>query len=205
MTSQRIDIMVDIETLGNAIDATIIQIAAIGFDIETGRVQKHLQFDQTADIEKNERPITVNGSTLKWWMNTNPDLFKTLLTNGSPSSEQMIRDFQQWLCSIIERYGEKQVYLWGNGVMFDNKLLQHHMLSLGLTYPIFHKNNRDMQTLVDLVVKKIGISEARFKEAFKDPSLTEHNAMDDVLYQIRMTSESYMFLTNDTALAQIKQ
>jgi hypothetical protein len=64
----RLDIMTDIETLGTKQDATIFQISAVAFDIMTG---EHIStFNQIADIEKNAI-VRVDGSTIKWWLNTN--------------------------------------------------------------------------------------------------------------------------------------
>ena len=47
----RIDIMVDLETLGRTGEYTVFQIGAVAFDIETGEVKN--EFDMTADIDLN--------------------------------------------------------------------------------------------------------------------------------------------------------
>src|SRR5690606_14064901 len=108
MNKNRVDIMVDIETLGKESDSTITQVSAIAFDILTGDYIDI--FNMIADIEKNSEPINVDGSTLKWWMNTNHDLLKELLLSGDKSSEQILREFQRWIKSF---YGNnsKNVYL----------------------------------------------------------------------------------------------
>jgi hypothetical protein len=176
----RIDIMTDIETLGTKSDSTIIQIAAIAFDMMTG---DHIAtFNETVDIEKDDF-LNVDGSTIKWWLNTNKELLHTLLSGGKHSSEEVLEMFHKWVMDLKEG---NDVYLWGNGILFDNKMIQHQLEGNCLSYPIYYKNDRDVRTIVDLASAKLGISENELKERFNDDSLVEHDAFDDVKYQINL-------------------
>ncbi|MEK5107057.1 3'-5' exonuclease [Cytobacillus sp. FSL K6-0129] len=186
----RLDIMTDIETLGTNSDSTIIQISAIAFDIESGGHK--FEFNQIANIAKNEMPIKVTGSTIQWWLNTNKELFAELINGGENSSEQVLINFHKWLTDRIS--GVKHTYLWGNGILFDNKMIQHQFESLGLDYPIFYRNDRDVRTLVELASKKLGISEQELKARFNDEALVHHNAFDDVIFQIKLVSGCYKIL-----------
>lgn len=47
--TKRYDVMVDIETLGTGVNATIFQISAVLFDITTG--ERFSEFNKIADIE----------------------------------------------------------------------------------------------------------------------------------------------------------
>lgn len=184
----RIDIMTDIETLGKKSDSTIIQIAAIAFDMNTG---EHVDtFNKTVDIEK-DMFLNVDGSTIKWWLNTNKELLHTLLSNGKHSSEEVLEMFHEWIMDLKEG---NDVYLWGNGILFDNKMIQHQLEDNGLDYPIFYRNDRDVRTIVDLASKKLGITEDELKKRFNDDSLVEHDAFDDVKYQIKLVQGCYEIL-----------
>jgi len=186
----RIDIMTDIETLGLGVDATIFQISAIAFNIENGEYIN--KFNMTADIEKN-KTLNVSGRTLKWWLNTDKELLTKLLNSGECSSEEMIKEFHNWIISLSDKMDN--VYLWGNGILFDNKIIQHQMQSLGLEYPIFYRNDRDMRTLVELASHKVGLStEKEFRDKFRNPKLTPHDAFDDVVGQIDIVVKSYNIL-----------
>lgn len=185
----RLDIMVDIETLGTKQDSTIIQLSAIAFDINTG---EHIAFfDQAVDISKNHTMI-VDGSTIKWWLNTNKELLQELLNKGYNSSEEVLESFYNWLKRLSEKH---DIYLWGNGILFDNKMIQFQLEDMCLDYPINYRNDRDVRTIVDLASAKLGISEKELKEMFKDESLVEHNAFDDVKYQINLVVNCYEVLT----------
>jgi hypothetical protein len=182
--------MVDIETLGTGSDATIFQISAIAFDIKTGEYIS--TFNRIADIEKNLY-LKVDGSTLKWWLNTNKELLSELLNKGKGSSEELLNDFYEWLISKSE--DNKNIYLWGNGILFDNKMIQHQLEDEGLDYPIYYRNDRDVRTLVDLAGEKLGISEKELKSMYDDEALIKHDAFDDVKYQINLVVSCYDLLT----------
>lgn len=183
----RIDVMTDIETLGTNADSTIIQIAAIAFDIKTG--EEIARFNKVADISKNERPLNVSGSTLQWWTNVNAELFKELLHSGEDSSEDVLLHFYAWLKGLSD--DPRNLYLWGNGILFDNKMIQHQFESLGLTYPIFYRNDRDVRTIVELTSHKTGLSEKALRDRYYDENLVAHNAFDDCINQINMVVNCY--------------
>ncbi|KON87468.1 hypothetical protein AF332_11945 [Sporosarcina globispora] len=185
----RIDVMVDIETLGTGSNATIFQIAAVAFNIETG--EHCSKFNMIADISKS-RKLNVDGSTLKWWLNTNKELLTDLLNKGEESSEDLLSKFNNWLMYLTSDL--RDIYLWGNGILFDNKMIQQQLTDSGEVYPIFYKNDRDVRTIVDLAGKKLGITEQELKDKFKDDKLVHHDAFDDVKYQINLVAGCYKLL-----------
>lgn len=191
----RLDIMVDIETLGHTTESTIIQIAAIAFNVETG--EQYDTFNQIADIELN-KVNTITGSTLKWWMKTNKELLNQLLSSGEHSSERVLSNFRQWIITqaTMQSLSKENVYLWGNGILFDNKMMLNHLEAFGHSYPIFYKNDRDVRTIVELAAHKLNISEKELKNRYNDDSLVAHDAIDDVKYQISLVVGCYNALIN---------
>ena len=180
----RIDIMVDIETLGSEVNSTIFQISAIAFDIQTG--EQITSFNKIADISKNESyDMSVTGSTLKWWLNTDKELLSTLLNAGEGTSTELLENFTKWLVGL-STVGE--IYLWGNGILFDNNLLKHQ---LGDEYPIFYRNDRDVRTIADLACTKLNLSPSELRERYYDPSLKPHDALSDVTNQVTMVVACY--------------
>lgn len=179
----RLDIMTDIETLGTDSDSTIIQISAIAFDIRTG--EHRARFNQIADISKNKSPLKVTGDTLKWWLKTDKELFTELLNSGTDSSEDVLRNFYRWLIPL-NVINERELYLWGNGILFDNKMIQRQLESNGFRYPIYYRNDRDLRTLVELTSFKLGITEDELRAKYRDETLIAHNAYHDVINQITL-------------------
>ncbi|MCR4362079.1 3'-5' exoribonuclease [Bacillus subtilis] len=191
---ERVDIMVDIETLGKKIDSTIIQIAAISFNIETGC--QISEFNQIVDLSKNTERANIDADTISWWLKTNDKLFVKLLKEGTVSSDDLFVNFYNW---IIKQGNKKDTYLWGNGILFDNKMIEYQLKNNhGISYPIYYKNDRDVRTILELASKKLRTSEMEIKNQISNMfgEREEHNALDDVRYQIRLVVECYKTLIN---------
>ena len=192
----RIDIMCDIETLGTESNSTIFQIAAIAFNIKTGEYIE--TFNQIADISQCD-DLKITGSTLKWWLNTNKELFSTLLHNGTITPKQLLGNFRDFLKGLNPVKNQKsEVYLWGNGILFDDKMIQTQLESNGMSYPIFYRNDRDMRTLVDLTLQKLKLNSQReLFDLYNEPNLIAHDAFDDVKQQINLVCKCYNLLIGD--------
>lgn len=169
-------IMVDIETLGISTDATIVQIAAVNFNIKTGEV--HSTFNEIQDIGEIES-MSVEGNTLQWWLETNPKLLSKLITN--PTTSNLLKKFHSWLSSQGDKSSR---YMWGNGILFDNNIIRHQLGSAGLDYPINYDKDRDVRTILQLAADKLNITVTELKNMTRDHSLVDHDAINDVHNQI---------------------
>lgn len=181
----RLDIMVDIETLGNKTDSTIFQIAAVAFDIKTG--EHIVEFHRIANISEAEK-LNVTGDTLKWWLNTNKELLSDLLNKGEGSVEELLITFADWLTGLVLG---NDVYFWGNGILFDNKMIQHQLESAGIKYPIFYRNDRDVRTIVELAATKLETTERDLRKKYYEDKSVAHDAANDVANQIKLVAACY--------------
>ena len=187
----RVDIMTDLETLGTKSNSTVFQVSAISFDIKTGEMFD--SFNKIIDIGKEH--IISDGSTIQWWLKTNKELMSDLINSEvSESGEQVFKSFREW---IINQSSEiKNIYLWGNGIKFDNVMIDSQMSKYGLQYPIFYRNDRDVRTMLELASIKSGISEKEIRASFNNEDELCHNALDDCKYQIRLLKGCYDLLMN---------
>lgn len=185
----RTDVMVDIETLGTSKGSAIFQIAAVAFDITTGQIK-----DKTnvfGDIAMY-RDLQVDGATLKWWLETDAELLRKLLSDERAKPEvEMIIAFLRWIHGLSEDGSMKDVYLWGNGILFDNAKISDLCDKVGLNYPINYKNDRDVRTLLELASLKSGISENQLRDEAQSEDDTLHDAYDDCLRQIRLATRCF--------------
>lgn len=179
---ERIDIVVDLETLGLGDNAPIIQIAAVVFNIWTGDIIE--EFNVHVKLPDDFR---IQTNTLKWWLSTDPSLLKSILDQGEFDLSQTLVSFQY----LIYKYGE--VYLWGNGSNFDNRILKHQMESEGITYPIEYYNDRDMRTLMDVVEPGMKNSDFAKKYGIKLPE-TKHDALSDCRYEAELITCAWKFI-----------
>lgn len=182
----RTDIMVDIETLGTKTGATIFQIAAASFDITTGQVKDTINL--TGDIAQYDE-LNVDGSTLKWWLDTDKDLLHALLSGGNLSEVGLLTKLLTWI--YAQTPDNKDVYLWGNGILFDNVKISDLCAKHGLPYPIFYRNDRDVRTILELASLKSGLMEKEIRASVASESERKHNAFDDVMFQIRLVRKCY--------------
>lgn len=189
----RIDVMVDIETLGKGSCPPVLQIAARCFNPRTGESYK-ASFDETADISSLMSKIEPD--TLKWWLDTNPTLFAKLVKRGTVSERQIVIDFLKWLASLGPT---EDIRLWGNGVLFDNRIIKEKCDQFSFGYPVFYRNDRDVRTIVELAAMKMNMTTEAFTKLQKDlfsSTLTEtageyHDAMTDVNFQIQMVCYAF--------------
>lgn len=187
----RIDIMVDLETLGTNLDSTVFQIGAVAFDIETGDILD--TFEMTADIAKADK-LNVTGGTLKWWVDTDMDLFRRLLNSGKASPEQMLSDFADWFHALPGV--QKDRYLWGNGILFDNAILRNQLEGIGRSYPVYYRNDRDVRTIVQLAARDAGVTENEIHEKYRVDAYHAHNAIDDARSQVQLVVGCHKQLTS---------
>lgn len=190
----RTDIMLDIETLGTKEGSTIFQIAAVGFDITTGQIKDSINL--IGDISKFPE-LSVDGSTLKWWLDTDKELLSELLNAGTLTENELLSRLLVWLLSQSQTGDMKDVYLWGNGILFDNAKIQHALNEEGLRYPIIYKNDRDVRTILELASLKSGIPENDIRNSIVVESETLHDAFDDVKRQIRLVRKCYEILIGE--------
>jgi len=190
--NQRIDIMVDLETLGTTSDCTVFQIGAVAFDIWTGEIINTL--DISSDITK-DKDFRVDPETLMWWLKTDKELLFNILENNNSIDSYDMFDYFKWWTLSLKNSGLTNIYLWGNGILFDNKIIQDKMEQYKLDYPIHYRNDRDLRTVIDLTANKLGITEDELKEKFNDDNLTKHNGLDDAKFQVKMLVYCWNVLT----------
>ena len=190
--NQRIDIMVDLETLGRSGEYTVFQIGAVAFNIITGEVLDTL--DISSDITK-DKDFRVDPETLMWWLKTDKELLFNILENNNSIDSYDMFDYFKWWTLSLKNSGLTNIYLWGNGILFDNKIIQDKMEQYKLDYPIHYRNDRDLRTVIDLTANKLGITEDELKEKFNDDNLTKHNGLDDAKYQVKMLVYCWKILT----------
>lgn len=158
------DIMLDLETMGNGSRAAIIAIGAVAFD-HTGvkdhfYAQVNLQSSMAVGME-------CDASTVMWWMQQSEQARAAFKDNEKAGS------LQHELAAFSDFCRKHNVAsMWGNGAAFDNAILSSAYRLCGLEQPWKFWNDRCYRTIkafypgVQLVRKG-----------------THHNALDDAASQ----------------------
>lgn len=197
-----VHVMVDLETLGTGDDATVFQIGATSFNLESGKILS--KFKLAGDIAKY-KDIKIDGSTLKWWLDTNKNLLADIILNGSESEEELFAQFNYWLVKQSKKDNLSDVIVWGNGNMFDNVKIKYQINRLLKTgYPIFFKNDKDVRSVVYMAQLKLGLTEKELKELVPSNKV-KHDALEDCIFQSNLMHMCYRVLVDCWTMEDIKE
>lgn len=116
--------MLDLETLGRTPSAVITQIGAVMIDQHTKETQvfnMHVSIDSCLESGR-----TIDGGTVVWWLGQSESA-RTRFVEGQKNAEHInvvLFAFREFM-----RAGrgpdDHPPFIWGNGVAFDNVILQH--------------------------------------------------------------------------------
>lgn len=164
-------IMVDLETLGTESDSVIMSIAAVPFDLQSGRTGT--PYYTNVDIQSClDVGLKISGSTLAWWMKQNSAAITRLLSGESKSLSMA-------LVGLRDAFTWDAAHVWGNSARFDLGILESAYLKCHTTIPWKFYNERDVRTLVSFN------PDVKANMRFFG---TSHDAVDDCLHQIRYCS-----------------
>lgn len=163
--------MIDIETLGTSSNSVILSIAAVPFDMVSGK--NGTPYYTNVDIQSClDNGLEISGDTLRWWMRQDKVAIGRLAEGGLK-----LMDALDGLARIIALHDGVQV--WGNSARFDLGILENAFHRIGRPIPWKFYDERDVRTLVSFE------PEIKANMPFVG---TPHDAADDCLHQIRYCS-----------------
>ena len=145
-------LVIDLETLAVSQNARVIAIgAAIGQLSQPLEKTFYRSIDMNDKIQKNR---VIDGSTVKWWFEQKDDV-RQVVMKDAVNTISALSDFSHF----VEFYARRQqidvknIYVWGNGVDFDNTILlslYRDIQELGLDgfkAPFVFRRNMDIRTI----------------------------------------------------------
>ena len=161
------DIMLDLETMGNGSDCAIVAIGAVAFDMKTRTVGEsfYCVVDLTSSIKTGG---VCDGSTIMWWMEQSEEARAALTRQKGVHLAQALASFAVWYDRVAGTEGD----VWGNGATADNVWLSNAYRRLELRRPWSYKQDRCYRTV-----------RALFPQVEREPYGTAHNALDDAMGQ----------------------
>lgn len=122
-------VMVDLETLSTRVDAVVLSIGAVAFDLlDRGTAEGlELRLDPQSQIGVGRR---VDWATVHWWMGQERAAQEAL---AAPGAGLWMAD----ALDLLDRYFARVdgTHVWGNGPHFDVSILEHMYASLGRKAP----------------------------------------------------------------------
>lgn len=158
-------VMIDIETLGRDPGAAILSVGAVRFDLRDVHGDP---FHRSISLESCQNAgLSIEAETLEWWLDQD-DAAKEVLTGGE-SLHGVLTSFRSW-------YGDADE-VWANSPAFDCSILEAAGEAVGVEMPWAFYEERDFRTLKELPV-----------DVDVDQDGTDHDALDDAIYQARVAS-----------------
>ena len=155
--------MLDLETFGTQPNSAIAAIGAVHF--ADGEIID--QFYRKVDLQSCVQVgLSLDPSTIMWWVAQEGEAKAEILKPGTILTSCLI-DFIDWLPN-------NDVYVWGNGVSFDNVILRNAYEKSLLKVPWKWTNDRCYRTLKNLFPSQRLLSHG-----------TKHNALDDAIAQTK--------------------
>lgn len=166
-------IMVDLETLGTKPTSVFLSLAAIQFDIDTGQTGK--LFDEHIELETALRyGLTMNASTIEWWMKQDADTRRQMFNNKLPLSTVLIK-FSNFIHEMsVDLNVPEPLLFWGNSASFDLGILGNAFDVVDIERPWKYSDERCYRTVTKL-----------FPDVGKDiENKHNHVPLADCFYQI---------------------
>ncbi len=173
-------VMLDLETLGNGNEASIISIGACRFNpMRPGKIEDSFHVAVCAD-SSTRIGLKIDASTVMWWLHADRQAAREQLAQHERMDIMIALDgFAQWI-------GEDPV-VWGNGATFDNVILRNAYRLAGLPCPWMFYNDRCYRTF-----KALAPSVKLQREG------THHDALHDAISQAKHMQAIVKFLRLDT-------
>ena len=135
------DIMIDIEGLATGPDATILTIAAQGFDpLGKGYYQDHYYYDRISLESQPDRAI--EQGTIDWWATQKESQVEAFAEDGRVSLDIALQN--------LTRIVNKATRVWMNGPTYDATILEHAYKSYQFALPWKYYMVRDARTVYSL-------------------------------------------------------
>jgi len=137
------NIMIDLETLSTANNASILTIGAIKFNRNDFKITK--KFYKRITKESNKQfNRDFNQDTIDWW-NTQSEQAKSEIFENKDRI-----NLNLGLQELSIFIGNSRAKIWANGVAFDINILESAYEACGLEVPWKFFNVRDVRTIYDL-------------------------------------------------------
>ncbi len=173
--TQKMHVMLDLETIGNSANSAVIAIGAVAFNIVHGINPLSIQHNFYAQISLAscvDHGLVMDASTVLWWLQQSEAARGAFKDNAKALYLDVALDlFTEWFNALPGTNKEK--FVWGNGSDFDNVILANAYRACKKDIPWRYSNNRCFRTLRE------GSPEILQPENMG----TAHNALDDARFQ----------------------
>jgi hypothetical protein len=173
--------MIDLETLGNTPGCVVLSISIVCIE------DTNITRTWTLNVgEQLARGMHIDNDTLKWWMKQDDKVKANQFCGNDNFNHIVIEDI---LCFINEEFPD-QYQLWSDSPRLDYGCFDALLRAYGHKYPIFHRNERCLRTIMK-TMDELGIPYL--------PITKSHDPYEDCISQIDT------FLSIEEKLGKLEQ
>jgi hypothetical protein len=132
-------VMLDIETMGTGMNACVVAVGAFKFDKDTD-FKESLLNSENCFYELPHWEGEMDYATVQWWLTQTTEAREAISTGPA-------KPLYHCLVELVSFVGNCNI--WGNGVDFDNAIIQSHIKRLGIK-GWSYKNNRCFRTVKNM-------------------------------------------------------
>lgn len=187
--NQTIDIMLDLETLGNQNCPVLIQLSAVAFNLETKEI--YGQYNSLISPQSCVKAkLQSDGSTVDWWLQQEMSVVKKVFVDAVTSGKDLsvtLDEFTLFVNNLKKTYQTEEVLIWGNGMLADNRWILSAYNAVKKEPPWCFWQDQDVRTMVNLGHRLLNF------DPKKDIPFEgeKHNAIDDCKHQIKYICAIY--------------
>lgn len=178
------NIMIDIETYSSEINAQIVQVGAIKFDLGKGNLSDPFIYNVAICDDNIKRHKSF--ATMEWWREQSQEAREGLRI-PPPIPLRLV-------LTALANYVSSDDAVWANSPSFDLAILRNAYVQLGMKVPWHYRGERDCRTLWKVVPKQ---GEEWIKgeiDLRTGGKLVEHNGLDDAKEQALSIHLSYKWI-----------
>lgn len=181
----RLDIVLDLETLGTNNSPVITQIGAVAFDITTGKKVREFMLNVSID-SCLKAGLKVDGSTIKWWLTQSKEVRDEVYgSEKEVTISKALNAFRDWVTALSNDTNKSNIYLWGNGILADNTWIKGANEALNIPEYLSYQNHRDVRTLLELAAIKIDSPKSIITNQIQSDG-NHHNALSDAQWAAKL-------------------
>lgn len=171
-----IDLMLDVETLGNIPGCVVTQVTIVPFHLKGTPLGEEVKvFDQRLHIGNQMADgLEVNAETLNWWMQQDADVRRYVMA-GDLGSEDFCFALTNYVGEI--EISHKEYRIWSTSAKVDFGCIPFLFRLNEIPYCINHRSERCARTFIEMV-------KTQHPQMKLPKGLTTHNALDDCRRQI---------------------
>lgn len=159
--------MLDLETLSQRVDAAIVSIGAVKFNVTDDEVETF--YTNVNPHQCKELGMSITQDTIDWWKKQKPEAMAAWRKEGVSPKEASEK--------LVQFLGDAgKLHMCANGIDFDFPILKNMLVLTDTPCPWNWWNQLDMRT----VYKLAGLKTSDAPRVGK-----YHNALDDCLSQIK--------------------